>query len=88
MIIVDKRVVINLTVLKVESVKIHPLYQVAQRLRLKRGQPRVADLTEEAKYFTLNYAFEHKPNTNHKQKRRLTHMPQSLRCSLPLSAAQ
>lgn len=36
---------ISLTVLKVESVEIHPLYQVAQRLRLKRSQSRVADLT-------------------------------------------
>lgn len=26
---------INLTVLKVESVEVHPLYQVAERLRLK-----------------------------------------------------
>ena len=38
---------INLTVLKVESVEIHSLHQVAERLRLKGGQSRIADLTEE-----------------------------------------
>ena len=38
---------INLTVLKVESVEVHPLYQVAQRLRLKRSQSGVANFTEE-----------------------------------------
>lgn len=40
----DSNKMINLTVLKVESMKIHPFHQVAQRLRLKRSQSRVADL--------------------------------------------
>lgn len=38
-----------LTVLKVESVEVHSLYQVAQCLWLKRSQSRVADLTEEGR---------------------------------------
>lgn len=42
---VDGLTVLSQKVLKVESVEIHPLYQVAQRFRLKRGQSRVADLS-------------------------------------------
>lgn len=38
---------VDLTVLKVEPVEVHPLYQVAQRLRLERSQSRVADLAGE-----------------------------------------
>lgn len=33
-----------LTVLEVEAVEVHPLHQVAQCLRFKGGEPRVADL--------------------------------------------
>lgn len=47
---------INLTVLKVESVEIHPLYQVAQSLRLKGSQSGVADLTEEGRAGHVNKA--------------------------------
>lgn len=42
---VDGLAVLSQKVLKVESVEVHPLYQVAQRFRLKRGQSRVADLS-------------------------------------------
>jgi len=36
----------TLTVLEVEPVEVHPLHQVAERLRLKGGQSGVADLPE------------------------------------------
>lgn len=74
---------INLTVLKVKSVEIHPLYQVTQRLRLKRSQSRVTDLTEEERAGHDNEVcqlYGMHLNTNHAHKRRLTRMPQSLHC--------
>lgn len=83
---------INLTVLKVESMKIHPFYQVAQRFRLKRSQTRVADLAEEERAGRVNetkhYLETMHLNPSHTLKDRLTRMPQSLHCWLPRSAAQ
>lgn len=75
---------INLTVLKVESMKIHPFYQVAQRFRLKRSQTRVADLAEEERAGrvkeTKHYLETMHLNPSHTLKDRLTRMPQSLHC--------
>lgn len=34
----------GLTIVKVEAVEVHPLHQVAEAFRFKRGQARVADL--------------------------------------------
>ena len=42
----------TLTVLKVEAVEVHALYQVAQSLWLKRGQTRITDLPAEREEHT------------------------------------
>lgn len=78
--------VLELTIFKVEAMKVMSFHKVAQGFRLKGSQTRITDLPVDKKYrirqeiehFVIPaYTINHSTNL---KRRKLTHKPQSLRC--------